>query len=99
MQLRQNTNTGYWTDTEDPNLHLSGVHDVLVCRNFCAIHNKTSNHPLKDVPLEFCNIRGILTRTCDHGRTHPDYDAAIYYYSVNLSNETVHICDGCCGIS
>jgi hypothetical protein len=35
---------------------------------------------------------------CSHGVHHPDYDSAMYYYSVNQTNENVHMCDGCCGL-
>ena len=98
MLLKQNASTGYWTDTQCQNLVLVGVHTILVCRNPCPIHNTASDHNLSKEPLYFDENRGILLRECTHGIKHPDYDSARYYYTVNLQNMNVHVCDGCCGL-
>lgn len=98
MELRQNPVTGYWTDTEYPNLKLVGIHDIFVCRRPCPIHNTASDHLLNKAPMIWNEDRGLIMRMCSHGIQHPDYDSALYYYSVNLNNANVHACDGCCGM-
>lgn len=96
--IRQNKVTGYWTDTDDPSLSLVGVHKIIDCRKPCAIHNTASSHNLSTAPLVWRDKRGSLERICEHGLFHIDYDTAMYYHSINLTNENVHVCDGCCGL-
>jgi len=98
MLLSQNSPTGYWTEIQDSKLTLVGVHSINYCRKPCAIHNEPSDHPLVNKPISWCINRGIITRECDHGIVHPDYDGALYYYSINLGNTNIHPCDGCCGL-
>lgn len=62
----------------------------------CAIHNRPSDHPLKDAPMYWRVDRGILERICDHGVGHPDADSANYLESIGKNYENVHGCDGCC---
>jgi hypothetical protein len=98
MILKQDPVTGYWTRTEDPNIKLVGVHDINHCRRPCGIHNTPSQHPLHTFPLYWSESRGVLYRICEHGVKHPDFDGALFYYSINLGNNNIHGCDGCCGI-
>lgn len=98
MFLAQDPVTGFWTKTEDNNLNLVGIHNVYNCRQPCPIHNSQSTHPLQAAPLYWNPNRAIIERVCSHGVHHPDYDSAMYYYSVNQTNENVHMCDGCCGL-
>lgn len=98
IRLRQNPETGYWTATDDPRVNLVQVHGINECRFGCAIHDRPSNHPLKDAPLYWRDDRGILERTCEHGIGHIDFDTAIYNRSINMTNLNIHGCDGCCGI-
>jgi hypothetical protein len=96
MLLKQNPETGYWTDTEIPNIRIAGIHAIFDCRKPCAIHNSPSDHKLSTAPLNWNEHRGILERICSHGLGHPDHDSALYYNSTNQGNTNVHACDGCC---
>lgn len=99
MFLKQNPETGYWTegDRGDEDFHLGNTHDPSLCEGRgCAIHNHPSDHPLKDAPLYWRPDRGILERVCKHGTGHPDADSAAYLRSVGRDWENVHGCDFCC---
>lgn len=77
---------------------LENVHPTTACAGAegCAIHNRPSDHPLKDAPLFWRQDRGILERQCEHGVGHPDADAAKYLTSIGREFENIHGCDGCC---
>ena len=91
--LRQNDETGYWTELGDGYV-LANTHNPKLCKGRgCAIHNHPSDHPLKEAPLNWREDRGILERICKHGVCHPDLDAALYLASIGKGVENVH---GCC---
>jgi hypothetical protein len=95
MILEQNPKTGYFTNCGP--YKLVAVHSPVACmERFCAIHNRPSNHPLRDAPLNWRDDRGILERICSHGVGHPDWDSAVYLRSIGQDYENVHGCDGCC---
>lgn len=97
MYLAQDPETGYWTVFKGTaRLKLSNVHDTSDCEGRgCAIHNRPSDHPLKDAPMFWRTDRGILERICECGIGHPDYDSAMYLKSIGKGYENIH---GCCGI-
>lgn len=94
--LAQHKETGYWVMVEGCSTYLR-VHDPADCEGRgCAIHNRPSEHPLRDAPLFWCTDRGILERICKHGMGHPDFDSALYLEKIGKGYENVHGCDGCC---
>lgn len=96
MRLYQNTETSYWTEFGDGS-YLNNVHDPRACAGRgCAIHNRPTDHSLKDTPLNWRSDRGILERVCKHGCGHPDLDSALYLDSIGKGYENVH---GCCEFS
>jgi hypothetical protein len=98
MILKQNLETGFWTDTDNPRIKLHHVHGAAQCESLgCAIHNHPSNHRLSEADLNWRDDRGILERICEHGVGHPDRDAALYLESIGAGYENIHGCDGCCG--
>jgi hypothetical protein len=104
MLLRQNKMTGFWTSacTKDGKYvgELFDVHPHDICDGpqGCAIHNRPSEHPLKNAPMFLRDDRGILERICEHGVGHPDHDSALYLESIGQILETIHLCDGCCAL-
>jgi hypothetical protein len=78
--------------------NLINVHPESACAGArgCGIHNKPSDHPLMDAPMNWREDRGILERICEHGVGHPDYDAAQYLTSIGQGYQNTHGCDGCC---
>lgn len=96
MYLAQHEETGYWVMMRDCTSYLR-VHDPADCEGRgCGIHNRPSDHPLKDAPMYWRTDRGILERICVHGVGHPDHDSAEYLTSIGKSYENIHGCDGCC---
>ena len=95
--LTQNHTTGWYTQTADGR-NMRNLHPVNACAsaNGCAIHNRPSQHPLVNAPLNWREDRGILERVCVHGIGHPDHDAAQYLNSIGKEYENIHGCDGCC---
>lgn len=94
---------GYWVVAIDPVTgekygELLNVHPRSACSHAlgCAIHNRPSNHALKDAKMLWRDDRGILERLCEHGVGHPDADSAAYLASIGRSNDNIHGCDGCC---
>lgn len=94
---------GYWVVAIDPVTgdkygELTNVHSPRACADAlgCGIHNRPSNHALKDAKMLWRNDRGILERLCEHGVGHPDADSAAYLASIGRSNDNIHGCDGCC---
>jgi hypothetical protein len=94
---------GYWVVAIDPVTgekcgEMINVHSPQACAEAlgCAIHNRPSDHPLKNAKMLWRNDRGILERLCEHGVGHPDADSAAYLASIGRSNDNIHGCDGCC---
>lgn len=102
MILKQNSNTGYWTSCHTAEGEYVGelrnTHFPQACAGprGCAIHNKPTNHALKEATLYWREDRGILERICEHNVGHPDHDSALYLESIGDEAENVHTCDGCC---
>lgn len=102
MRLTQASDTGYFLITEDNKGKVTGqlidTHPVTACAGDrgCAIHNKPSNHPLKNAPLNWRSDRHILERICKHGIGHPDADSAAWLQAQGRNYENIHGCDGCC---
>lgn len=111
MILSQDRGTGWWTllrtqrrtryePVGEARLlgRLLNVHDPSACASApgCAIHDRPSDHPLKEAPLNWREDRGILERICHHGVGHPDRDSAAYLTSIGEDNQNIHGCDGCC---
>jgi hypothetical protein len=100
--LRQNEETSNWTacytTTGEYIGELQYVHSPSACSGArgCAIHNRPSEHPLKNAPMLWRNDRGILERICQHGVGHPDHDSAKYLVSIGQESQNIHNCDGCC---
>lgn len=96
MLLKQNVATGWWVEFSNDD-RLINVHAPWDCAGRgCGIHNRPSDHPLKDAPLNWRTDRGILERICEHGVGHPDHDSAKYLESIGKGYENVHGCCGCC---
>jgi len=100
--LEQN-DKGYWVRLIDPTTgekygELQNVHPLSACSEArgCGMHNRPSDHALRDAKLLWRDDRQILERVCKHGVGHPDADAAAYLASINRSNDNIHGCDGCC---
>lgn len=78
------------------------VHAKARCSGYCAIHNPSDTH-MKSWPTYWRADRGLMERTCEHGIGHPDPDQVRFWYKIYDTNraeaETVHGCDGCCGIN
>lgn len=69
---------------------LPRTHSLDSCRGpVCPIHNR-SDHHMRAYPQHFRWSRGIMERICPHGVGHPDPD--------DPTENTVHGCDGCCGV-
>lgn len=101
--LRQNPETGYFTDISDTIdgeiiSYLINVHSTKDCigDHPCAVHNNASIHALCQAPMLWREDRNILERICEHGIGHPDYDSANYLESIGQGYQNVHGCDGCC---
>ena len=101
--LTLDENTGFNTKVTDSITgetvgNMTNVHPTSVCASAdgCAIHNRPSNHLLKDSPMVWREDRGILERQCEHGVGHPDFDSAKYLKSIGKDYENIHGCDGCC---
>lgn len=103
MFLKQNPETGYWTScyTKDGEYYgeLVRVHPKFACAGprGCAIHDRPTDHPLKNAPLFWRDDVSTLERICEHGIGHPDHDSVTYLVSTGDLNARVHTCDGCCG--
>lgn len=106
MILRQNPETGYWTDSDHDGVTLRNVHSPTSCESRgCAVHNHPTNHRLKDAPMNWREDRGILERICEHGVGHPDIDSALYLDSIGAGYQNIHACHfegpystkSCCG--
>jgi hypothetical protein len=79
------------------------THGPDVCKDdpSCCIHNP-SDHPLKNMPLNWRSDRFQMERICPHGIGHPDPDD-IAHKRRALEPEVfdkfafgAHGCDGCC---
>lgn len=77
---------------------LVNVHSPQACAQAagCGIHNRPSNHPLKNAPLFWREREYILERICEHAIAHPDKDSAAYLRSIGQNVKNIHTCDGCC---
>jgi hypothetical protein len=64
------------------------AHDPGACANeVCCVHNP-SDHHMREFPQHWRGDANKMERLCSHGIGHPDPD--------DLSDNTVHGCDGCC---
>lgn len=80
------------TVTLDSGQVLSNVHPEGQCLgDQCPIHRQ-SEHAKGIGPQYWREDRGIMERICAHGIGHPDPDASLPEF------ESVHGCDGCCGV-
>ena len=92
VYLKQNQGTGYWTSCHDSEGtyfgELRNVHFPQACDGprGCAIHNRPTDHALKDAPMVWREDRGILERLCEHRIGHPDHDSALYLESIGLED-------------
>lgn len=94
--LHKNPETGFWTLFEG-GYSLVNVHSEKACLGRgCAVHDRPSEHNLKDAPMNWREDRNILERICPHGIGHPDKDSALYLESIGQGHQNVHGCDGCC---
>lgn len=71
------------------------THDPEQCAHeHCTIHNMSEHH-MRDWPQHWRSDRGLMERICPHGVGHPDPDE----YKIHLNPaESIHGCDGCCGV-
>jgi hypothetical protein len=77
-----------WVD--DYNQLIVNVHLPTQCKNdYCTIHHP-SQHRMIDWPQRWRQDRKFMERMCSHGMGHPDPD--------DIIQNTIHGCDGCCGI-
>lgn len=67
----------------------------------CCVHNP-SDHPLRQAPMEWMAEQRLMIRTCAHGLNHPDPDHLSWLRTTGAHSaadvQTVHRCDGCCGV-
>lgn len=77
---------------------LVNVHSPNSCAQAdgCGIHNRPSDHALKDAPMFWRDAEYILERMCKHDIAHPDKDSAAYLRAIGQDHKNLHTCDGCC---
>ena len=104
LLLQKSQTTGFWTNVVTRNGkyvgELFGLHSDSACEEGlgCALHDRPSEHPLKNAPMYWREELGVVERTCSHDVSHPDYDNALYMERKGQLLETIHICDGCCNL-
>lgn len=105
VRLAYNEAVGAWIDVVDEKgtivSRMVNLHNPVACSGKgrgCGIHNRPTNHSLKDAPMYWSNEQYALERECVHGLFHPDHDSALYLKSVGLEHFNFHNCDGCCSI-
>lgn len=97
MLLTKNPETGYFTEFESGD-YLTNVHDPRDCADReigCAIHDRASNHPLANAPLNWREDAGKLERICEHGVGHDDYDSTRWTLHAFPNAQYVGV-HGCC---
>ena len=109
MILRQNPETGWWTEGTDGDegFCLSFIHDISRCggvgpdARLCDVHNKRGEKPWSEWPLNWRDDRGIMEMIDpESGIGHPTPAQVMYWVRArgveDKAGASVHGCDGGC---
>lgn len=100
MILRQNQETGFWVDTDNPHVHLV-THSPDACEGrLCDVHDRRGPDPWASWPLNWREDRAIMEVICPCGVGHPTIAQAQYWRTVFAAPWLflAAVSHGCCGL-